>query len=91
MPGHYKLQTMFTGAGHCLDVVNDGVNDRVRMASCARVTGQYWELSRLRGPSGAFELTNRFTGPSRCLEATAEGLRLRSCDGSAGQHWSSEW
>ena len=91
MPGHYKLQTMFTGAGRCLDVVNDGVNDRVRMASCARVTGQYWELSRLRGPNGAFELTNRFTGPSRCLEATAEGLRLRSCDRSPGQHWSSEW
>jgi len=91
MPGHYKLQTMFTGAGRCLDVVNDGVNDQVRMASCANVTGQYWELRWLRGPGRTFQLTNRFTGPSRCLEATDEGLRLRSCDRSPGQHWRSEW
>jgi hypothetical protein len=90
-PGYYKLQTMFTGAGRCLDVVNDGVNDQVRMASCADVTGQFWELTRLRGPGRGFQLTNRFTGPSRCLEAADEGLRLRSCDRSRGQHWSSEW
>ena len=79
------------GSGQCLDVVNDGVNDQVRMASCADVTGQYWALSRLRGPGRTFQLTNRFTGPSRCLEAAAEGLRVRSCDRSPGQHWGSEW
>jgi hypothetical protein len=90
-PGHYKLKTDFTGAGRCLDVVNDGVNDQVRMVSCAHVTGQEWELSRLHGPSRTFQLTNRFTGPSRCLEAGGEGLRLRSCDRSPGQRWSGEW
>jgi hypothetical protein len=79
------------GSGQCLDIVNDGVNDRVQMASCTDVTGQYWELTRLRGPGRTFQLTNRFTGPSYCLEATGEGLRLRACDRSPGQHWRSEW
>jgi hypothetical protein len=90
-PGYYRLQTAFTGAASCLDVINDGVNDRVRMSSCANVTGQHWELARLRGPGRAFQLTNRFTGPSRCLEATGDGLRLRACERSPGQQWSSEW
>ena len=79
------------GSGQCFDVVNHGVNDQVRMASCVDVTGQYWGLSRMRGPGRTFQLTNRFTGPSRCLDATGEGLRLRSCDGSPTRHWSSEW
>lgn len=91
VPDHYRLQAAFTGTGRCLDVINDGVNDRVRMASCANVTGQEWELTRLRGPGRSFQMTNRFTGPSRCLEVTDEGLRLRSCDRSPGQKWSSEW
>jgi hypothetical protein len=90
-PGHYKLQTDFTGAGRCLDVINDGVNDRVRMASCGNFSGQAWELRWLHGPGRRFQLTNRFTGPSRCLAATGEGLRLRSCDGSPAQQWSGEW
>jgi hypothetical protein len=60
------------GSGQCLDVVNDGVNEQVRMASCAEVSGQHGELSRLRGPGQAFQLTNRFPGPSRCLEATSQ-------------------
>jgi hypothetical protein len=90
-PGYYRLQAGFTGPGHCLDVINDGANDRVRMATCANVTGQYWELTRHRGPGRSFQMTNRFTGPSRCLEATEEGLRLRSCARSPAQEWSSEW
>jgi hypothetical protein len=91
VPGRYRLQTDFTGAAGCLDVINDGVNDRVRMTSCANVTGQHWALIMLRGPGRAFQLTNGFTGPSRCLEATGEGVRLRSCDRSPAQRWSSEW
>jgi|AraplaDrversion2_2_1032049.scaffolds.fasta_scaffold02158_15 hypothetical protein len=90
-PGHVKLQTDFTGGGRCLDVVNDGVNDQVRMASCGNFTGQEWEVSRRHGPGRTFQLTNRFTGPLRCLAATGEGLRLRSCDGSPAQQWSGEW
>jgi hypothetical protein len=79
------------GSGQCLDIVNDGVNDWVRMSSCAKVSGQYWELIRLRRHGRAFQLTNLFTGPSRCLAASAEGLRLRACDRSPDQQWSSEW
>jgi hypothetical protein len=90
-PGHYRLQTAFTGAARCLDVINDGVNDRVRMSSCANVSGQFWELTRLRRHGRAFQLTNLFTGPSRCLAASAEGLHLRACDRSPDQQWSSEW
>jgi hypothetical protein len=90
-PDHYKLQADFTGADRCLDVINDGANDHIRMTSCAFVTGQEWELSRRRGQGRFFQLTNSFTGPGRCLAATEEGLRLRSCDGSPGQKWSGEW
>ena len=30
--GHYRLQTMFTGADKCLDIINDGQNNKLTMA-----------------------------------------------------------
>ena len=42
---HYRLQTLFTGADKCLDILNDGANNRLTMAACGNFTGQLWGLS----------------------------------------------
>jgi hypothetical protein len=43
---HFRLQTLFTGADQCLDIVNDGANDQLTMAPCGNVSGQLWNLSQ---------------------------------------------
>jgi len=39
-----RLQTLFTGAGKCLDIINDGANNQLIMAACGNVAGQFWNL-----------------------------------------------
>jgi hypothetical protein len=33
LPG-YRFKTIFTGSNKCLDIVNDGVNNKVTMVDC---------------------------------------------------------
>jgi len=39
-PMHTRLKTM--GSDSCLDVINDGRNNQVKMVPCANVAGQAW-------------------------------------------------
>ena len=43
-----RLRTQFTGQTKCLDIVNDGQNNKPTMAACGNFTGQMWTLR----PSG---------------------------------------
>ena len=43
--GYLRLRTEFTGSSKCLDVINDGRNNRLTMATCGNYTGQMWKLS----------------------------------------------
>jgi hypothetical protein len=36
------LRNSFTGSRKCLDIVNDGKNDKLRMANCGNYSGQFW-------------------------------------------------
>jgi hypothetical protein len=85
-----RLRTRFTGADMCLDVVNDGNNDQVHMASCANVTGQQWHLDQT-GPGPGVRLWNQFTGQGKCLDIVNDGsgrVQLASCGNYSGQYWS---
>ena len=39
-----QLRTMFTGQNKCLDIVNDGKNNRLQMADCGNYSGQFWSI-----------------------------------------------
>ena len=87
------LRNRLTGAGRCVDIVNDGQNDRVHMAPCGNYSGQQWLVERLKG--GAYvKLRTRFTGPDRCLDIVNDGrndrLRMAPCGNYWGQQWSIE-
>jgi len=41
-----KLQTQFTGPDKCLDIINDGDNNKPTMAACGNFTGQMWKISK---------------------------------------------
>jgi len=40
----YRLQTQFTGNEKCLDIVNDGDNNKLTMADCGNYSGQLWKI-----------------------------------------------
>ena len=82
------LRNRLTGAGRCLDIVNDGRNDQIHMAACGNYSGQQWLVERLEG--GAYvKLRTRFTGPDRCLDIVNDGrndrLRMAPCGNYSGQ------
>lgn len=43
--GFYRFRTMFTEENKCLDIVNDGVNNKLVMADCGNYSGQFWQFS----------------------------------------------
>jgi hypothetical protein len=90
--GSQRLQTLFTGGGKCLDIVNDGVNDQTRMADCGNYSGQAWTFSD--AGNGFFRLTTLFTGTEKCLDVVNDGvddkLHMADCGNYSGQFWSLE-
>ncbi len=50
----YRLQTEFTGSDKCLDIVNDGANNRLTMATCGDFSGQKWKISGPRMPGAVW-------------------------------------
>jgi tRNA(adenine34) deaminase len=41
----YRLHTMFTGFRKCLDVVNDGKNNKLSLEDCGSYSGQSWSVN----------------------------------------------
>lgn len=79
----------FSGVDMCLDVVNDGGNNQVHMASCANVSGQQWRMEQAGRGSG-LRLWNQFTGDNMCLDIVNDGsgrVQLAACGDYSGQYW----
>jgi uncharacterized membrane protein len=89
--GKHHLRNEFTGQAKCLDIVNDGQNDRLQMADCGNFTGQAWHITR-SGNGDTFRLTTDFTGTGKCLDIVNDGknnrLRMANCGNYSGQFWS---
>jgi Ricin-type beta-trefoil lectin domain len=88
---YHSLKTNFTGDGKCLDVVNDGTNNKLQMADCGNFSGQFWNAgsSNVRG---YVRLRNQFTGSNKCLDVVNDGtnnqLQMADCGNFSGQVWS---
>lgn len=90
---YVELRTRFTGPGRCLDIVNDGRNDRLRMAPCGNYSGQQWPIEPVPGPGYNTWPTTNFTGPDKCLAVDARGkadqVRMVHCpDSKPDGRWS---
>lgn len=92
-PGTYRLRTSFTGYNKCLDIVNDGWDNRPTMATCGNYTGQAWIIEAI-GTGGYSRLRTEFTGRYKCLDIVNDGsnnrLRMDSCGNYSGQKWTVE-
>jgi len=56
-----RLQTLFTGNKKCLDIINDGNNNRLTMADCGNYSGQLWSI-KSSGNGTFYRLQTQFTG-----------------------------
>ncbi len=88
--GYVRLKNRQDGYGKCLDIVNDGINDKLVMADCGNYTGQFWKVV----PSSwteFFYLKNRWLGDNKCLDIINDGvndkLRMADCGNYSGQYW----
>ncbi len=93
-PESYRLQTPFTGKDKCLNIVNDGENNKLTMAKCSKVAGQLWKITPSKttpGNSGYYFVTNQLTGASNCLNVINNGrnnkLTMAKCDNISGRSW----
>jgi adenylate cyclase len=55
-----RLWTLFTGQGKCLDIINDGENNKPIMAVCGNYTGQFWTMTPTE-QAGRVRLRNAFS------------------------------
>ncbi len=89
-PSSVTLHTEFTGRNSCLDIVNAGNHDQVRMTRCGLYSGQLWEVAPDPG-SSFVRLRTRFTGADMCLDVVNDGdnrqVRMASCANVTGQQW----
>ncbi len=87
----YRLKTMFTGTNKCLDIINDGRNDRVTMADCGNFSGQAWKILATNNNPGYSRLQTMFTGTNKCLDIINDGqnnkLTMADCGDFSGQYW----
>jgi hypothetical protein len=92
-PGTHRLRTKFTGYAKCLDIVNDGSNDRLTMAACGDYTGQAWTIEPIKS-AGVSRLRTEFTRRNKCLDIINDGtnnrLTMAVCGDYAGQKWTIE-
>ncbi len=87
-----RLRNTLTGAGSCLDIINDGNNNKLTMARCGNVAGQRWSLTASETNPQAYRLQTPFTGTDNCLATIDDGknnkLTIAKCSDVPGQLWS---
>jgi len=86
---YYRLTTMWQGDGKSLDVVNDGINNKLILADTGNYSGQYWKLTKL--DSGYYRLTTQWQGEGKSLDVVNDGvnnkLQLADTGDYSGQNW----
>jgi hypothetical protein len=89
----YTVQSLLGGADQCVDIINDGSNDKLTLDKCGRYSGQHWNLEST-AYVGYSVLRTDFTGADRCLGIVTDGKdalpRMTKCANSPDQFWSIE-
>ncbi|SFF10760.1 RICIN domain-containing protein [Thermoflexibacter ruber] len=87
--GYYRLTTKWLGKGKALDVVNDGQNDQLTLASVENVSGQLWRFTPMG--NGYYRLTNQWQGEEKALDIVNDGtnnhLQMANTTNVTGQLW----
>jgi hypothetical protein len=87
-----RLRNTLTGADTCLDILEDGKNNRLTMTKCANVAGQRWTMTASEKNPQAYQLQTTFTGMDKCLNIINDGandkLTMAKCGSLPGQLWS---
>jgi hypothetical protein len=87
-----RLRNTLTGSGYCLDIINDGDNNKLTMAMCGNVAGQRWSLTASDTNPQAYRLQTPLTGTENCLATIEDGknnrLTIAKCSNAPGQLWS---
>ena len=86
-----RLRNTLTGADTCLDIIEDGKNNRLTMTKCANVAGQRWSMTASEKNPQVYQLQTPFTGINKCLNVINDGennkLTMAKCDNISGQSW----
>jgi Protein of unknown function (DUF3421)/Ricin-type beta-trefoil lectin domain-like len=86
----YRLTTQWQGSGKSLDVVNDGVNNKIHLAPTNNVSGQYWKFTSLG--NGYYRMTTQWLGDTKSLDVINDGrgnnqLHMAPTNSYTGQYW----
>jgi Ricin-type beta-trefoil lectin domain len=86
-----QLRNTLTGADNCLDIIEDGKNNRLTMAKCGNIAGQRWSMTSSETNPESYRLQTPFTGKDKCLNIIDDGennkLIMAKCSKVAGQLW----
>jgi hypothetical protein len=87
-----RLRNTLTGADSCLDIIEDGKNNRLMMTKCANVAGQRWSMTASEKNPQAYQLQTPHTGIDKCLSIINDGennkVTMAKCSNLPGQLWS---
>ena len=86
---YVRLTSLWQGSEKCLDVINDGTNNKVQLATCGNYSGQFWKMDPVND-LGDFQLTNMWLGENKCLSATGpynDVLEIIDCQGPLENTW----
>jgi hypothetical protein len=80
------FKNSFAGPNLCLDIINDGANNKPLMAPCGNYSGQQWSMNPTR--LGNVTFSNQFAGANKCLDVVGRNLFMTNCDeNSMRQSW----
>jgi hypothetical protein len=86
-----QLRNTLTGADNCLDIIENGKNNRLTMAKCGNTAGQRWSMTASETNPKSYRLQTPFTGKDKCLNIVNDGennkLTMAKCSKVAGQLW----
>ena len=87
-----QLRNTLTGSDSCLDIIDDGKNNRLTMTKCANVAGQRWSITASEKNPQAYQLQTPFTGINKCLNVINDGendrVIMAKCNRLQEQLWS---
>ncbi len=87
---YFRMTTALDEQETSLDVINDGQNNKVKMAATSNVTGQSWEITPI-GKTGYYRLTTQWQGKGKALDVINDGKNdqvwLAPTEDVTGQYW----
>jgi len=87
---YHRLTVQSQGEKKSIDIINDGTNNKVTLATTGNYSGQHWKLSHLG--DGYYRLTTEWQGEDKSLDVVNDGkynnkVLLSPSGDYSGQKW----